>query len=293
MPNYSTIEKIITISKTRRLPAVGEVLVHLGEKVIEDTLIARGWVRNKEITEIRVDQKLGIDPFNLSGYMLKKVGDAVKKDEIIALRRSFFGTSTKICRSPLEGTIETFSESSGKALIRGKPIPIEVKAHIPGRVTKLFTGEGAVVECIGSIVRGAIGMGGETHGLLEVLVDNPDEVLTNGLITKTHSDKVIVGGATATLEALRKAVSVGVAAVIVGGFDEKDLTELIGHELDLSDTGQDKIGFTLVVLGGFGTNPMDIEVFKLFKEHVGRLACVDGTTQIRTRMLRPEVVLPS
>ncbi len=267
--------------------------MHLGEKVIEDTLIARGWVRNKEITEIRVDQKLGIDPFNLSGYMLKKVGDAVKKDEIIALRRSFFGTSTKICRSPLEGTIETFSESSGKALIRGKPIPIEVKAHIPGRVTKLFTGEGAVVECIGSIVRGAIGMGGETHGLLEVLVDNPDEVLTNGLITKTHSDKVIVGGATATLEALRKAVSVGVAAVIVGGFDEKDLTELIGHELDLSDTGQDKIGFTLVLIGGFGTNHMDIEVFKLFKEHVGRLACVDGTTQIRTRMLRPEVVLPS
>ncbi|MCX6648500.1 MAG: hypothetical protein NTV61_03825 [Candidatus Bathyarchaeota archaeon] len=293
MPKYANIEKGITIGKTRRLPAPGEVLVHLGDAVKEDTPIARGRVRNPEIIELRVDQKLGVDPFNLSGYMLKKEGDPVKKDEVIALRRSFFGTSTKICRSPLDGTIEAFSHSSGKVLIRGEPIPIEVRAHIPGRVTELFPGEGAAVECRGSIARGAIGAGGETHGPLEVLVDNPDEVLTNGLITKTHSGKVIIGGATATPEALRKAQSAGASAVIVGGIDEKDLTELIGHELDLGDTGQEKIGFTLVALGGFGANPMDEEAFQLFKEHAGRLACVDGTTQIRTRMLRPEVILPS
>jgi hypothetical protein len=293
MPKYSVIEKGITISKTRRLPALGEVLVRLGDKVKEDTPIAKGRVRNTLMVEIRVDQKLGVDPFNLSGYMLKKEGDAVKKDEVIALRRSFFGTSTMICRSPVEGIIEAFSKTSGKVLIRGEPIPIEVKAHIPGKVTELFPLEGAVVECRGSIARGAIGLGGETHGLLEVLVDGPDEVLKNDSITKAHSSMVIVGGATATLDAFRKAASVGVAAIVVESVDERDLAELLGHELELGDTGQERIGFSLVVLGGFGVKPMDADTFRLFEENSGRLACVDGTTQIRTRMLRPEVIIPS
>jgi hypothetical protein len=293
MQGFMAIERGITIQKPRRLPAVGEVLVKLGDAVKEDTIVARGRVRNPEIVEVRVDQKLGVDPYNLRGYMLKKEGDAVKKDEVIALRRSFFGKSTKVCRSPLDGAIEAFSESSGKILIRGDPIPVEVKAHIPGKVTELFPGEGAVVECKGSIARGVIGVGGETHGLLEVLADSPDEVLTNGSIDKTHSGKVVVGGALATLEALQKAASVGAAAVIVGGVDEKDLTEFLGYELGFGVTGQERIGFTLIVTGGFGANPMNKDVLTLFKEHVGDLTCVDGTTQIRTRMLRPEVIIPS
>jgi hypothetical protein len=293
LPKYSAVEKGITISKTRRLPALGEVFVRLGDVVKEDTPIARGRVRNPDIIEIRVDQKLGVDPFNLSGYMLKKEGDAVKKEEVIALRRSFFGTSTKICRSPLDGTIEAFSKLSGKVLIRGVPIPIEVNAHIPGRVTGLFPGEGAVIECRGSIIRGAMGVGGETRGPLDILVGSPDEVLTAGLITKMHMGKVVVGGATATLEAFQKAASTGVAAVVMGGVDEKDLTELLGHEIDLGDTGKERIGFSVIVLGGFGVRSMDAEVFQLLMDHVGGLACVDGTTQIRTRMLRPEVIIPS
>ena len=293
MPKYLGIEKGVTISKTRRLPSPGEVLVRLNNRVNENTLIAKGRVKNPEIVEISVDQKLGVDPINLSSYMLKKEGDAVKKDEIIALRRSFFSTSTKICRSPLAGTLEAFSRSTGKAYIRGVPIQIEVKAHIPGRVTELFPDEGAVIECRGSIVRGVIGVGGETHGLLDILVDSTDEVLTAGLINKEHMEKVVVGGATATFEAFQKAAEVGVAAVVVGGVDEKDLTELLGHEIDLGDTGQERIGFSLIVLGGFGANSMDIEAFQLFKEHAGGFACVDGTTQIRTRMLRPEVILIS
>jgi hypothetical protein len=176
MSKLAAIEQETTIRKTRRLPAPGEVLVKLGDTVKENTPIARGRVRNPEIIEVRVDQKLGVDPHNLRSYMLKKEGDAVKKDEIIALRRSFFG-STKVCRSPLDGTLEAFSESSGKTLIRGYPLSIEVKAHVPGKVTELFPFEGAAVECKGSIIRGAIGFGGEIHGSIEVLVDTPDEVL--------------------------------------------------------------------------------------------------------------------
>ncbi len=292
MPRNIAVENKIIIRKTRRLPTIGEVIVKQGEIVQEDTIIARGRVRNPELVEVRVDQRLGVDRYNVSDYMLKSVGDIVKKEDIIAIRRSFFGRSTKVCRSPIDGTIEIFSKASGKVLIRGDPLPVEVKAHIPGKVVELLPSEGAIIECKGSIARGVFGLGGETHGFLENLVDSPDEVLTNGLIDKTHTGKVIVGGAIATLEALKKAALVGASAVVVGGVDEKDLTELLGYELGFGVTGQERIGFTLVVTEGFGANPMSSEAFQLFNEHRGGLACVDGTTQIRTRMLRPEVIIP-
>jgi hypothetical protein len=286
------VERDAVIIKTRRLPAPGEVLVSLGDKVRENTPIARGIVRNTELVEIRADRKLGVDAMDVAPYMLKREGDVVKKDEVIALRRSFFGSSTKVLRAPLDGTIEAFSGSTGKLLIRGLPIPIEVKAHVPGKITELFPLEGAVVECKGNVARGAVGVGGEARGPLEILVDGPGEILTESPITKNHAGMVVVGGATATPEALRKARSVGVAALIVGGIDEKELTEFLGHELNLGDTGSEQIDFILISLAGFGAESLDEEALRLFREHVGRLACVDGTTQIRTRMLRPEIILP-
>jgi hypothetical protein len=287
-----TIERDAIIRKHRRLPAPGEVLVKKGEEVKEDTVIAHGHVRNPEITEIRVAEKLGVDAYNLGGYMLKKMGDAVAKDEVIALRRTFFGNSTKVCRSPLDGTIEALSTSHGTALIRGNPIPVAVKAHIPGRVTEIFPREGASIECIGAIARGAFGIGGETHGRIEAAVEAPNETLTGASLDTTHKGKVVLGGAIATLDALRKAAQAGVSAIIIGGVDEKDLTEFLGYELGFGVTGQEHVGFTLIVTEGFGANPMNEETFRLLKENAGEHACVDGTTQIRTRMQRPEIIIP-
>jgi hypothetical protein len=292
MPEQAIVERNTTIRKNRRLPTTGEALVKLGEQVNEDTVIARGRVRNPEITEINVAEKLGVDAYNLSGYMLKKTGDAVAREEVIALRRTFFGKSTKVCRSPLDGTIEGLSTSFGTALVRGNPIPVEVRAFIPGRVTEMFAGEGAAVECMGAVVRGAIGIGGETHGRIEAAVESPDDALTGASLDATHKGKIVIGGAVATLDALRKAAQVGVSAIVVGGVDEKDLTELLGYELGFGVTGHERVGYTLIVTEGFGSNPMNEEIFRLLKENAGEHACVDGTTQIRTRMHRPEIIIP-
>jgi hypothetical protein len=287
-----TIERDTVIRKHRRLPAPGEVLVKKGEEVGEDAVIARGYVRNHEITEIRVAEKLGVDAYNLRGYLLKQTGEAVAKDEVIALRRTFFGKSTRVCRAPLAGTIEAFSTSSGTVLIRGSPIPVEVKAHIPGRVAEIYPQEGAVVECFGAIARGAFGIGGETRGKIEAVAQAPNEVLTGASIDGTHKGKILLGGAVATLDALRRAAQVGASAVVVGGVDEKDLTDLLGYELGFGVTGHEQVGFTLITTEGFGSNPMNEDIFGLLRENAGEHACVDGATQIRIRMQRPEIIIP-
>jgi hypothetical protein len=49
---------------------------------------------------------------------------------------------------------------------------------------------------------------------------------------------------------------------------------------------------TLVVTGGFGRVPMDPDAFELLRRHVGRQACVTGTTRVRAGAIRPEVIVP-
>jgi hypothetical protein len=279
------------IRKKRVLPAAGEVFVKKGEQVSPTTIVAKGKVRNPYIQGIRLDLKMGVDAASIKPYLLKKVGDEVKKDEVIALRRSFFGR-TKICRAPIDGSVEAFLPSSGQILIRGAPIPIEVNAHIPGKIVEVIPEEGAVVEAKAKSVEGVFGVGGETHGEIMLTVERPDEALMEAAIEEEHRDKIVVGGSTVTLEALRRAREVGAKAVIVGGVDEKDLTTFLGYELGFGITGSEALGMTLILTEGFGPSPINEEIFDLLRSFQGKLACVDGTTQIRARMLRPEIIIP-
>jgi len=280
------------VRKTRRIPAKGEVLVKEGDLVGPETIIARGIVTNPRVEEIRVYKKLRVDPEMVSRYMLKQEGDGVKEDEAIAIRRSFFGRSTRVCRSPIDGTIEAFLKRSGWVLIRGLPIPVEVRAHIPGRVVEVIPGEGAVVEAMAALINGVFGVGGEARGELTLAVDNPGEALTTEAVVEGQGGKVIVGGSLVTLEALRKAAKTGVRGIITGGVDQKDLTEFLGHEIGMGVTGGEDLGLTLIVTEGFCVYPMEEGTFRLLKAHEGEMASIDGTTQIRQRMLRPEIIIP-
>ncbi len=280
------------VRKERRLPAKGEVLVEPGDWVEAETVIARGVVENPDIRELRIYASLGVSPDLAKNYMLKTTGDDVSRDEVIAIHRSFFGRSTKVARSPIDGRIESFSPVTGRAIIRGHPIQMEVKAHLPGEVVELIDGEGAVVEAQAAVLQGSFGLGSEARGELAFAVDSADLPLTSKEIKAEHRDKVVVGGSVVTVDALHAAAKNGVGAVIVGGADQKDLTEFLGYEMGVGVTGGEAIGFTLIITEGFGVNSMDDAKFSLLEKHAGRLACVDGTTQIRSRIQRPEVVIP-
>ena len=109
---------------------------------------------------------------------------------------------------------------------------------------------------------------------------------------ETHGGKILVGGSIVTLDALKKAVKLGVSGIITGGVDQKDLTDFIGRELGMGVTGVEEAGLTLIVTEGFGVYPMKAETFRFLRSHEGSRASADGTTQIRQRMLRPEIIIP-
>jgi hypothetical protein len=104
--------------------------------------------------------------------------------------------------------------------------------------------------------------------------------------------RIIVGGSVVTLNAIRKAVEIGAKGLIVGGLDQKDLTEFLGYEIGLGVTGNEDIGLSVIITEGFGINPMNQSSFELLMKSRDKLACINGSTQIRSRMQRPEIIIP-
>jgi hypothetical protein len=152
--------------------------------------------------------------------------------------------------------------------------------------------EGVIVETRGAMVQGIFGVGGEHMGTIRVAVDNPDATLTPELIFESDRDAILVGGSGVTLEALNRATEVGAAGIVVGGVKDSDLIKFLGYDIGVAITGQESISFTLVVTEGFGFLKMADRTFKLFKTLEGKKASINGATQIRAGVIRPEVIVP-
>ena len=281
-----------TIRKTRRLPLKGEVLVQAGDLVKPDTVVARTELPGIMQT-VRVAEILGIEPQDVQHVLKVKIGDRVQRGDIVAETKSFFGLLKNECKSPIDGMVELLSPVSGHIGIRFKPTPVEVTAYVRGKVTDVIPQEGVVVETAGALIQGIFGVGGERLGELKMVVSAPDQIINEDAITDDLAGKVIVGGSNISGTALRKAAEIGVAGVVVGGIIDKDLIEYLGHDIGVAITGQEKIPTSLIVTEGFGVIRMAHRTFDLLKSLEGKQASINGATQIRAGVIRPEIIVPS
>ena len=281
----------MTVSKRRILPLKGEVVVEVGDMVTPDTVVARTDLPGN-VEPMNVANVLGVPPEDVPECMLKKEGESVQQGETIGLTKSFFGLFKSEAKSKTDGTVESISSITGQVLLRGHPIPVEVKAYLEGKVMEVFPKEGVLVETVGSFVQGIFGIGGETHGEIKVVVEDNSSVLTESLIDSSCEGKIVVGGSLVTASAITKAIEVKAKGIVVGGLDDKDLREFLGFDIGVAITGAEGKGITLVVTEGFGQISMAGRTFELLKSKEGEMACMNGATQIRAGVIRPELVIP-
>ena len=280
------------VKKRRILPLKGEVVVKVGDQVNPDDVVAHTDLPGN-VEPLNVANKLGVPPEDLDMVMIKKEGDTIKAGEPLAIKKSFIKWFSSDCNATIDGTLESISMITGQVLQRGEPIPVEVKAYVRGEVIEVLPKEGCVVAARAAFVQGIFGIGGETHGPVKVAVPDNATVLSDDLILDEHKGQVIIGGSLVTAAALKKAIKVGVKGIVVGGFDDKDLRDFLGYDIGVAITGSEDIGCTLVVTEGFGQIAMASRSFDLLKHHEGELACINGATQIRAGVIRPEVVIPA
>lgn len=281
----------ITIRKLRRLPLKGQVLVGLGERVAPTTTVARTELPgNAQV--VRAAQMLGVEPRDLGPILRKQVGDRVEKGDVIAEARSFFGLLRNTLQSPVSGTLEAISDTTGNITVREAPIPVEVPAYVEGEVVEVLPEEGVVVEARGAFIQGIFGVGGERQGKLRLVVSGPEQVLDEERVPAECAGEILVGGSLVTGGALRRAAAAGAVGVVAAGIIDRELVEFLGHDIGVAVTGHEEVPLTVVITEGFGEIRMAQRTFDLLRDLEGQQASINGATQIRAGVIRPEVIVP-
>jgi hypothetical protein len=282
----------MTVFRTaRRLPIQGEVLVGVGDRVASDTVVAQTHLPGN-VQLVNVASKLGVPAEDLPTVMKKKEGDSLAKGDTIAETHGFFGLFRSRVESPCEGTLESISTVTGQIILREPPTPIQVNAYIDGTVVEVFESEGVAIEAVGTFIQGIFGVGGERTGEIKIAVESADVPLDASKIDESAKGKILVGGSHVTWDGLQRAMEVGASGVVVGGFDDPDLKRLLGKDLGVAITGHEPVTTTLVLTEGFGEIAMARTTFNLLKSREGLKASINGATQIRAGVIRPEIVVP-
>lgn len=274
----------------RVLPIPGRVLVSAGDRVRARDVVARTELPG-EVTPINLSNHLALPPGEVPAAMLKQVGDVVEQGELLARTKGVFGLFKADYHSRTAGTIESISNITGQVLIRGEPIPVQVQAYLAGEIIEVIPNQGVVVESAAAFVQGIFGVGPEAYGPVRMAVDDPGSKLTPDLVTEEMRGCIVIGGARMTGETVARAIAVGAAGVISGGIDDQDLKQILGYDLGVAITGTEKIGITLIITEGFGDIAMAERTFRLLQSHEGAEASVNGATQIRAGVMRPEIVI--
>ena len=279
------------VEKVRRLPIKGKVVKSIGDKLLPDEVVATTDLPGN-VRIIKVASILSIGPSDIFDSLKVKIGEKVKKGDLIAQTEGIFGFFKSEVFSPIDGSIESISDVTGQLILREKPIPVEVDAYMSGIVKNIIPEEGVTIQTNAAFIQGIFGIGGEARGDIKVLVKNREEELSSELINETHQGKIIVGGSFISINTFKKAMSLKVAGVVVGGFNYYDLEEILGYTLGVAITGSEEIETSLIVTEGYGNIKMSKRTFDLLSDYNKKFASINGATQIRAGVIRPEIVIP-
>jgi hypothetical protein len=286
-----TVTNRITHRCVRQLPIPGTVRVALGDAVGARDVVAETFMPG-DVTPVNLSNLLSAPPADIPEFMLKQEGDTVEKGEPIARTKGIFGFFKKDFRSPIAGTLETVSSITGQLIMRGAPLPVQVRAYLTGKVVEILEDEGCVIEAEVTFVQGIFGIGGEAFGPIRVVCGGPHEDLTTERITPELKGAIVVGGRRVDLATLQRAREAGASAVVAGGIDDEDLKRFLGYDLGVAITGSEEVGLTVVITEGFGDIAMAERTFSLLQSREGDDASVNGATQIRAGVMRPEILVP-
>jgi len=292
--SYTPGLKVLHESKVRKeriLPLKGEVIVEAKATVTPDDIVARTHLPGN-VQMVNVGNLLNIDPTDVEAVMQKPLGSEFTKGELMAETKGILGFFKSKVLAPIDCTLESISSITGQVVLRDAPIPVEIDAYIRGTVAEVYPEEGVAIETEAVYIQGIFGIGGESRGELAVVVETREDELRADMIKPEHAGKVLVGGSFLSLKAYKKALGMKVAGIVVGGFNYFDLEEILGYTLGVAITGSEDLVTSLVLTEGYGEIRMGSRTFDLLKKHHGKFTSINGATQIRAGVIRPEIVIP-
>lgn len=243
------------------------------------------------IVVVNVSRRLDVPARQIRTFLRYREGDEVRQGAALAAAPGDFG-GMEICYAPVSGIIQQVCTNSGVVRILRPHRPSVVEAYLSGVVSRIIPEQGAVIRTEAAHVQGTFGVGFETHGKLLVLVRSPGDTLSSSEIDENCRGAVMVSGAWLSYETMQRALELGVRGLVTGGVDYLDIVRLAGSAAGVGITGQEDLAMTVMVAEGFGRMPMNPSTFQLLQAYQGRVVSLNGATQVRAGVIRPELVIP-
>ncbi len=280
----------VSIRRSRDLPVEGEILKNVGESVQGTDIVARALLPG-DLTILRVAEGLGIEPFEVKKGLKVQEAAEVKEGDLICEHAGLFGLFKSQFKAPSSGTIDFISEHTGHVGLRVSPREIRVDGYLSGRVVAIDPKKSVTIEAKGALVQGIFGIGGERQGKLLLLPIAPSTIPEIHNIPADVRGSILVGGTKPSIEFIREAENRGVLGLVVGAIDDHALAEYLGFDLGVAITGDEKVKMTIIITEGFGKLAISDRVLTVLKPLEGKLASINGATQVRAGAVRPEIVI--
>ena len=265
---------LTTFRRERLLPVPGRITVRLEQKVNPLDVVAETSVASEHLL-IDVAGRLGLRPDVAQGLIKVYVGETIPKGRVLAQRAGYFHHDIL---APSSGRVITVE--AGKILMEVRMDTIELRAGIPGIVTRTLSNRGVEIKFKGALVQGIWGNGRMDFGLMIPMHFLPGESLVPRQLVGSLRGSVLLAGTCSDPAALQTANDLLVRGMILGSMSPVLIPLAC------------RVNYPIIVMDGFGQQPMNSAAFKLLTAHARRETTLNAEPFDRQAGVRPEVYIP-
>lgn len=250
------------------------MLVNIGDVVRSSDAVARSNLNSRHVI-LDAARALGVSREKAKKLIQRSVGEQIDAGSIIAGHR---GVGNRQLRAPAAGQVVAISDAH--ILLQVSDESSLLHARIPGQVIDIELARGVIIESVCSWLQGIWGNGHFGDGILNIVGESPDQMLTADQIDMGLRGSILVAGECEHRQALELAAQVPIRGLVLGS--------LATRLLPLAK----KLPYPVVLTEGFGKLPMNTEAFQLIGNHNGDQATVNAQLDDPFHGDRPEVIIP-
>ena len=267
---------LTTIRRERILPVSGRVVVRMDQKVSPVDVVAEANLGEKHIL-LDVARLLGIAATRADELIVCKAGERVTSNQLIAQSQ---GLVPHNVHAPCDGRVVAVGD--GRVLLEVGNRVFELRAGIPGTITRLVPERGVEITANGSLIQGVWGNDRVDIGLMlpAYQMSSAGHELDAGHLEVSQRGAILLAGHCSDPQALRTAAELPLRGLILGSITP----ELMPVAAQMR--------YPIIVTDAIGKYPMNRIAYKLLSTNINREVALNGTPVNLHTGSRPEIIIP-